>query len=141
AREVMANYHRHSVDVMIDLEHLSLDDYSPNYDPDARGWCKLAVRNGELWAVDVVWTKDGAERLSEKRQRFVSPTISYDAETGRVTEIYNIGLVANPATDHAAPLMAASRKLRPTSVARLAVALSSLRGACAAKQARKRNGR
>ena len=53
AKAVMRRAEKHGVDIMIDLEHLSLDADSPSYDPDARGWGKLAVRNGELWVVSL----------------------------------------------------------------------------------------
>ncbi len=52
ASRVMAAYQRAGVDVMIDLEHLSLDDpaATPRTDTkDARGWAKLELRGGELW--------------------------------------------------------------------------------------------
>jgi phage I-like protein len=106
AEMVMANFEAHADDVMIDLEHLSLDDDSRNFDPDARGWAKLEVRNGELWAVGVKWTDDGAARLREKRQRFISPAFRADAEK-RVTQLINIAITAMPATDRLTPLVAA----------------------------------
>lgn len=105
ARMVMASYEEHGVDVMIDLEHRSLEQESRAYDPDARGWAKLALRNGELWAVDVRWTPDGARRLSEQTQRYVSPAFFQD-EDGRPTRIKNIALVAMPATDEIPALVA-----------------------------------
>lgn len=110
AQSVMAAYEQHGVDVMIDLEHLSLDQESRNFDPDARGWAKLAVRDGELWAVDVRWGPDGALRLTERRQRYVSPVVAVD-DDGRVMSLLNIAITALPATDNAQPLMAASKRL------------------------------
>jgi phage I-like protein len=119
AREVMTAYAEHGADVMIDLEHLSVvdADRSVNYDPDARGWCKLELRNGELWAVDVTWTADGVTRLSEKRQRYISPCFEVDPETRRVLEIFNIAITAMPATDNLDPLVAASRRRQRLSYA------------------------
>ncbi len=75
----MAHYADRGVDVMIDLEHSSTDDASPNYDPDARGWAKSSkfAETGELWATGVTWTADGAARVSEKRQRYVSPYLAW----------------------------------------------------------------
>ncbi len=108
ARAVMAAYEAHGVDRMIDLEHLSLDPEARHYDPDARGWCRLQLRNGELWAVDVRWTDDGRERLSGKRQRYISPAFKYDPDTRRVLELWNVALVAQPATREAEALVAAS---------------------------------
>lgn len=112
AREVMADYRAHGVDVMIDLEHLSVadPDRSVNFDPDARGWCKLEVRNGELWATQVSWTPDGEARLREKRQRYISPVFGFDKQTRRVSQILNIAITALPATDNLDPLVAASRR-------------------------------
>jgi Mu-like prophage I protein len=106
---VMAQLAKHDVDLMIDLEHLSLDEESPAFDPDARGYCRLEVREGELWAVNVAWTPDGARRLTEKTQRFVSPFFAYDEES-RVTRIVNIALTAMPATDSAQALVAARQR-------------------------------
>lgn len=81
---------------MIDLEHLSVDKKSPNYSPDALGWCNLEVRNGELWAVNVDWNDDGKARIQGKKQRYISPTFAHS--NGHVDEIINLALVAMPAT-------------------------------------------
>src|SRR6185295_8462394 len=113
ARDVMASYEAHGIDVMIDLEHLSLEssEQSRNFDPDARGWCKLELRNGELWATGVTWTPDGETRLREKRQRYISPAFERDPETRRITRVLNIAITSLPATDHLEPLVAASETI------------------------------
>ncbi len=128
AELVMAAYEEHATDVMFDLEHLSLDTESKNFDPDARGWCALEVRNGELWAVNVKWTTDGHERLVSKRQRFFSPVIRFDEE-GRITGLFNIAITALPATDGLMPLMAASNRTRSPAMGKLSLALAM--AACA----------
>ncbi len=110
AAETMAAYEKWGVDRMIDLEHQSLAQGIPA-DPtakDARGWCKLELRNGELWSVGVTWTEDGAARLTGKRQRFVSPAFEFDTETKRVLSVINVALVAIPATHDTQALVAAS---------------------------------
>lgn len=111
ATEVMAAYRAHGVDIAIDLEHLSLEDpqQSRNFDPDARGWCRLELRNGELWAIGVKWTADGAARLREKRQRYISPAFIVDPESRRISQILNIAITASPATDNIQPLVAAAQ--------------------------------
>lgn len=111
AELVMAAYQAHGVDRMFDLEHLSLDEDAPNFDPDARAWCKLEVRDGELWAVDISWTEDGARRLREKTQRYVSPAFATDDED-RVVKIINIALTALPATWQTPALVAARARTR-----------------------------
>ncbi len=108
AKSVMAAYKAQGVDLMIDLEHLALGDLARTDAPDARGWFKLELRNGELWAVGIKWTPDGARRLAEKTQRYTSPAF-YADEDGRITEVINVALVAMPATHNAAPLVAAGR--------------------------------
>ena len=118
ARSVMAAYRQAGTDVMIDLEHQSLSaDASARPDSaDARGWFKLELRNGELWAVNVTWTPDGARRLSERTQRYISPTFLHDAlpdGSKRVVELLNVALVAMPATHSPHELVAASRGGRP----------------------------
>lgn len=119
ARAVMAAYEAHGADVMIDLEHLSVSDpdRSVNFDPDARGWCKLEVRMGELWATQVSWTPDGTMRLTERRQRYISPCFAFDESTRRVTEILNIAITALPASDNLDPLVAASRRVQRLALA------------------------
>lgn len=115
AASVQAAREKWGVEVMIDLEHQSLD-YGPQPDPnarDARGWCRLEVRpDGSLWAANVEWTEDGAARLKAKRQRYISPAFDYDRDSGRVTEIVNIALVSMPATRGTPALMSKRNKAR-----------------------------
>lgn len=115
AQAVMSAYKKWGVDLAIDLEHQMLEDgIAP--DPtakDARGWCKLELRDSEagseLWAVSVSWTEDGAARLTQKRQRYISPAFAFDKKTKRVTQILNIAITAMPATHNAQELVAANR--------------------------------
>lgn len=111
AKLVMAAYRKAGTDIMLDLEHLSLDSDSNNYDPSAYGWCKLEVRNGELWAVAVTWTDEGAERLRSRKSRYISPAFRFLTDNGRVTEIYNIAICAVPATYETPALVAASKRV------------------------------
>lgn len=127
AEAVMAAYEAHGVDLAIDLEHQMLDD-EPSPDPtakDARGWFKLEVRDdGSLWAIDVTWTPDGAARLTEKRQRYVSPAFHADPETGRVLEIVNVAITSTPATHNTPALVAASKRKRARDLRKLSSGFS-----------------
>lgn len=92
---------------MVDLEHDSLSWMGSGRPDsrDARGWYRLDhTRNGDLWAVDADWTPDGEERIRTKRQRYISPAF-YDDEDGRVTNLINVALCAQPATRGAMALM------------------------------------
>lgn len=114
ATAVMAAYQAWGVDLMIDLEHQALEPGAP-IEPtarDARGWCKLELRDdGSLWAVSVSWTPDGEARLREKRQRYVSPAFEVDEKSSRVTKIINIAITAIPATHDTPALVAASARI------------------------------
>lgn len=96
-------------DVMCDLEHLSLDRESPNYDTDARAWFDLEIRNGELWAVNVRWLPDGARRIKEKLQRYISPAFWSDPKTSVIKSIINVALTSLPAMHHTEALIAANQ--------------------------------
>lgn len=110
AKAVMAAHAKWGVELAIDLEHQMLGGVEA--DPtarDARGWFTLELRaDGSLWATNVKWTKDGAERLSERRQRYISPAFEVDSETKRVTKIINAAICSIPATHHTPALVAAS---------------------------------
>lgn len=117
AKLVMSAFAARGIDGMIDLEHLSLDDSAPHFDPDARGHYQLEIRSdaaggAELWMVPR-WNAEGTTRITERRQRYVSPYFAW-AKTRdgqrRVTAIRNVALVANPATHGAQPLIAASAR-------------------------------
>jgi len=112
AAAVMAAFQKRGVDIAIDLQHDSISQAARaarNDAADARGWCSLEVRDGELWAVAVRWTPDGERRLREGTQRYISPVAFFDRESYRVTEIFNLALVSQPATHDAQPLVAARR--------------------------------
>lgn len=124
AAAVMAHAQAWGVDTMIDLEHQSLDS-EPQPDPtarDARGWCELELRDdGSLWAVNVTWTPDGAQRLEQKRQRYVSPAFGFDSETRRVTNLVNVAITALPATHNTPALVAAAARRLPRDIRKLSV--------------------
>ncbi len=110
AKSVMGEYEAHGADIMIDLEHLSLDTESESFDPDARGWAGLAVRNGELWLTDISWNEDGEERLRKKKQRYLSPVFDFDGKTKQVLSIFNVAITGIPATHNPMPLVAANER-------------------------------
>jgi len=127
AKLVMASYKRWGIDLAIDLEHGMLDVAPGAADPtarDARGWCQLEVRNGELWAINVRWTPDGIARLTNKTQRYISPCFDRDVKTKRVVEMFNIALTAIPATNQAPALVAASARKIQKLMATVKTALS-----------------
>lgn len=108
ATSVMTEYERAGVELMIDLDHQSATEHIDK-DPtarDARGWFRLELRNGELWAVNVHWTDDGARRVLEHRQRYISPLFAH--VKGNVTRVIGAALVTMPAIHNAPPLLAST---------------------------------
>ena len=84
--------------ISIDVDHLSLKPEAPPEARKAVGWHRLAVRNGELWAVNVQWTDAvRAGLVSEPPAwRYVSP--AYDVDQGEIVSYLNTALTNNPAT-------------------------------------------
>ena len=118
AASVLKAYALGEIDLMIDLNHDSLDENAETRREDARdarGWFKLALRpDGSLWAVDVRWTPDGADRLRQKKQRYISPAFAESKhlgleDDGRPRELVNVAICAMPATYNAPALVAAAR--------------------------------
>lgn len=109
AKAIMAEYAKHGADLMLDLEHLSINRDSPHYNPDAMAWFKLALRGGELWATDVRYSPEGAARLESKKQRYISPYFLVEKASKRVVSLINAALTALPATDAPMALVAASQ--------------------------------
>lgn len=117
AAAVMAAYADRGADVMIDLQHDSLNEETARQRSDAHdamGYAKLEIRNGELWAAGVTWGEEGANRLRKRTQRYPSP--AFYAEDGRISEVINIGLVSSPGTHGMAPLVASHKERRSTSM-------------------------
>lgn len=114
AQSVIAAYQEHGADVMFDLEHLSLESpqESRNFDPDARAWARLEMRDGELWAVGIRWTPDGDRRLRERTQRYISPAFDVDPQTKRIVSLVNVAITSLPATHGLQPLVAATERMQ-----------------------------
>jgi hypothetical protein len=110
AARVMSETSVWGVDLMIDLEHDSLDPrarVARNNAADAMGWFRLAVRDGELWAVGVTWTPEGERRLRDRLQRYISIACKREKD-GSPSWVVNVALCSMPAMHDAPPLVAAS---------------------------------
>lgn len=119
AELILADYEKHGIPLQIDLEHLSLDDQAANFNPDSMGCGDLEIRRdedggAELWLTNIKWAPEGQRRLKAKSQRYWSPVFRRDTDTGEITALFNLGLVASPATDGLRPLIAASSRKSST---------------------------
>ncbi len=107
ADAVMAEYHAHAIDLMIDYDHASLDTgVDPALSGKAAGWFNLELRNGALWAVNVRWCPPAADALRRKEWRFMSP--AFEVSGDRIVAVMNVAITNLPATRRLSPLMAAS---------------------------------
>jgi phage I-like protein len=119
AKSVIAKAVKKGTDFFIDYEHQSVNTQGR---APAAAYFKLALRNGELWAVDIEWTATGAADLTSgtdangKRTpphyRYFSPVFTYDTKTGIISELINLALTNMPATRDMQPI-AASYRPRP----------------------------
>lgn len=86
----------------IDIEHSS-EIKAPMGEPaPAVGWIKgIEVRDGALWG-RVEWTPIGAELVSTRAYRYLSPVFTYDYATGEIGRIVSAGLTNQPNLEMAA---------------------------------------
>lgn len=86
----------------IDIEHSS-EIKAPMGEPaPAVGWIKaIEVRGGALWG-RVEWTSVGAELVSTRAYRYLSPVFTYDFATGEIGRVVSAGLTNQPNLEMAA---------------------------------------
>jgi len=98
AKAVMSAWEAQGNELPIDYDHAMVDPTTRPQDRGAAGWFKLALKGGELWAVDIRWTADGEKAVASGEWRYSSPYFGYDPETKRITEIINVAITNLPAT-------------------------------------------
>ena len=106
-RSVMEGVARRGVDIAIDFDHAMVNEGSSVEDRKAAGWIPLSGlvdRDGDLWATGVQWTECGAEGLSAREWRYLSPAFIVD-KSKRVVDLVNVALTNIPATNGADPLV------------------------------------
>ena len=108
AKAVMSAWEAQGNELPIDYDHAMVDPTTRPQDRGAAGWFKLALKGGELWAVDIRWTADGEKAVASGGWRFTSPCFGYDAGSKRITGLVNVAITNLPATKHMDPLMAMS---------------------------------
>lgn len=74
---------------VIDYEHQTLLKEKNGQSAPAAGWFKqLEWREGVgLFAVNVEWTPNASQAITDKEYRYISPVIKFDPITGRVTNL------------------------------------------------------
>lgn len=142
ATEVMADAADFEADYPIDFNHsmfgFSMGDPAEN--GKAAGWFRPEVRNGELWATNVVWSELASDKLTKREYRYISPTFNCK-EDGEILELLNVALTNIPALKGLSPLMAHQLSLfdpkenneRPPMFEKLLMLLSLKEGATEAE--------
>ena len=108
ARRVLADFEAHGAELFFDYEHSSLYSLIKG-SGEAAAWFRPEVREGALWAVDVRWTEEAAEKVRARKYRYISPAVDYELDSNRITRLINVALTNLPASHGLPPLMAASQ--------------------------------
>jgi phage I-like protein len=88
--------------LVIDYEHASLtaaESRSPKDAGEAAGFFTVDARADGLYATQVEWVGDGAEKLTSKKFRYFSPVVLLDPKTREALGVVNAALTNNPATN------------------------------------------
>lgn len=116
AAAVLEQAAKRGTDLFVDYEHASLgadEAQDPAEAGKAAAWFKLELRADGLWAVDVRWTPDAAEKVRNREYRYLSPAFRVDRESSRPVRLFNVALTNLPATYQAEPLIEASMREQP----------------------------
>ena len=99
AHAIVAELKQRHVKFVIDWEHQTLlKEKNGQPAPAAARFsgADLQVRNGEIWATNVQWTKRGRADIESGEHLYISPVFPYDKNTGRVLGIHSAGLTNTP---------------------------------------------
>lgn len=109
---VMARYQARGLKLKADYEHQSLANPPVIAPASAKRWTP-EVRNGELWATDIQWTKKARQMIADGEYDYFSIAARVNPDTGRVVEMINFALTNTPAANGIEPLIAASLNATP----------------------------
>jgi hypothetical protein len=109
ATAVMQRYTKRGIDLMADYEHQSLQ-IPPVISPAAAKKWVPEVRDGALVASSIAWTDKARSMIAAGEYRYFSIAARVDVKSKRIVELINFALTNNPAANHIAPLVAASRR-------------------------------
>jgi phage I-like protein len=107
AQSVMAIYQKRGLKLKADYEHQSLSVPPVIAPASAKRWTP-EVRNGELWATDIQWTKKARQMIADGEYDYFSIAARVEQKSGRVVEMINFALTNTPAANNIEPLIAAS---------------------------------
>lgn len=108
--------------ILIDVEHNGAKVETNSEPAITGGYASLEIRAGAPWLV-FEWSDYAKVQIATGQRRYLSPEYDIDKETGEITAIYCVSLVANPATWRARVLASAEQKrnMDPTLAAIMAL--------------------
>jgi len=104
AQRFMATYAARGVRLCFDYYHAS---YNPAVAPSERkaaGTCVPALADDGLWYEDIHWTPPAAKAIRDGEWPYFSPAVLHD-KAGVIVELKNPGLVIDPGTVNARPVV------------------------------------
>lgn len=117
AAMVMQNAREKGNPFYFDFNHGMTVEGATDEQGKSAGNFNIEVRNGELWAIDCMYTENGGERLASREYNLFSPAFRWIAdETGtcRVFQLLNVAFVNLAGLDGLQPLAAASSAVGAT---------------------------
>ncbi len=116
-----------------DYDHgaLQQNPIDPSKSSKSAGSCLIEVRDGELWAYDIVWTEEARKAIEAGEFIYFSPAFKKSTDN-RPVWLINIAITSNPATMGCEPLCVAANILEDAEVCIAAATLSDLRTAFSA---------
>jgi len=94
--EVVAAFESNGADLPIDWEHATEKKAPKGEKAPAAGWIKaMEVRDGAIWG-QTEWTTDGADDITNKRYRYLSPVFLYTTQDRRIIALTSAGLTNQP---------------------------------------------
>lgn len=94
--QVVIAFQENSADLPIDWEHAT-EKKAPRGEPaPAAGWIKaMEIRAGAIWG-RIEWTDKGADDVTNKRYRYLSPVFVYTVSDLRIVRLTSAGLTNQP---------------------------------------------
>lgn len=129
--EVCGRYNERGNPLLIDIEHNGAKLADSDEPTTTGGYARLEIRRGEPW-LTFEWSDFGAAQIQSGQRRFLSPEYDVDPDTGEITALYRVSLVADPGT-HRARMLAAANTEQGQRPMTLAMVLAALRAALAAE--------
>lgn len=86
--------------VVVDYEHQTYNCANNGQPSPAAGWFKtLRWEEGAGLFATVEWTERATAHIEAGEYRYISPVMTYDPDTGFITQLINAALTNNPAID------------------------------------------